>query len=207
MAEWISKNDYLSQTEMENNAFLFYSYMKNRGWTDNAISGALGCIQHESSINPGIWEGLVVSPERGFGLVQWTPSTNFTIWADSKGYSHTDGNAQCEWIDTQTGLGQWIETTSYPLSWEEFKSSTEPPGYLGYAWESNFERPGILYDPTDAANYWYEFLSGKPPDPSPGPGGLEKLIPDLDIDAIIQYGMVTKIKGGNKNGIYYPTGY
>lgn len=51
---WISKNDYLSMEEMENNAKEFHRYFIAQGWTPNAIAGMLGNVQTESFINPGI---------------------------------------------------------------------------------------------------------------------------------------------------------
>lgn len=173
---WIAKNAYLTEAEMQNNAYVFYSTMYFKGWTLNAIAGALGCMQHESTINPGIWEGLIESPERGFGLVQWTPSTNYTLWADANGYAHDDGAGQCEWIDTQSGLGQWIPTTAYPMSWDEFKASTESPEYLSMAWMNNFERPGVIYDPQEDAKKWYNYLENISPYP-PTPGERKRKMP------------------------------
>lgn len=196
---WIAKNDYLSESEMQNNAFCFYSYMYFRGWTLEAVSGALGCIQHESTINPGIWESLIINPSRGFGLVQWTPSTNYTDWADQNGYAHDDGDGQCQWIDTETeSFGQWIPTASYPESWEEFKSSNKSPEYLSLEWEYNFERPGITYDPTEDARKWYDYLKDKTPYP-PQP---QKPIPSWGAWYLTQYGAISQaVKRRNHNDI------
>ena len=74
--------------------------------------------------------------------------TNFTDWADENGYEWDNGDAQCKWIDEQTRVfGQWIQTDSYPITWEEFKSSTESIDYLAYAFLYNFERPASLDKP------------------------------------------------------------
>lgn len=187
--QWIAKNAYLSETEMQNNAYCFYCYMWAAGWSLNAICGALGCIEHESTINPGIWESLIVNPSRGFGLVQWTPSTNFTDWADQKGYDHDSGDAQCEWIDTQTGVkGQWIPSSNYPETWEEFKGSNKDIGYLSLAWEYNFERPGVTYDPTADAQKWYDYLK----DMTPYPPQPNKPIPSWGAWYLTQYGAISE---------------
>ena len=53
---WIAKNNYLTQSEMENNAIEFFNKMSSLGWSINAICGMLGNIQTESNINPGIWK-------------------------------------------------------------------------------------------------------------------------------------------------------
>lgn len=168
--DWIKGNRYLNQDEMQNNAYCFWSVMYGYGWTLNAASGALGCIQHESTINPGIWQSLNVNPELGFGLVQATPSTKMTGWLGVNGYDNDDGNGQCRWIHEQTPvIGQWIPTADYPETWEEFISSTKDPAYLSLAWINNYERPGVVYDPTEDAKYWYKYLEGMSPIP-PGPG-------------------------------------
>lgn len=203
---WIAKNEYLTEEEMQNNAYCFYSYMATHGWGLKPISGALACIEHESTINPGIWQSLIINPSNGFGLVQWTPSTNFTTWADGKGYEHDDGNGQCEWIDSVTEqVGQWIPTTDYPETFSEFKVSDKEPAYLALAWENNFERPGVTYDPTDVADKWYNYLQGMTPIP-PQPN---KPIPSWDEGAIVQYGAMasTVRKRGYINGLHYRTDY
>ena len=51
----ISNNKYLTQGEMESNAKEIYTYLSDKGWTINAISGMLGNMQRESTINPGLW--------------------------------------------------------------------------------------------------------------------------------------------------------
>lgn len=54
----ISNNKYLTQGEMESNAKEIYTYLSDKGWTINAISGLLGNMQRESTINPGLWQSL-----------------------------------------------------------------------------------------------------------------------------------------------------
>jgi len=66
----ISSNNYLSQSQMENNAMIVYDYLSKQGWSKNAICGAIANMQAESTINPGLWEkGNTTNP--GYGLVQW----------------------------------------------------------------------------------------------------------------------------------------
>lgn len=162
---WISKNAYLSQSEMENNAKLIYSYFKGKGWTLNAIAGMLGNMQQESTINPGIWQNLTPNTSMGWGLVQWTPSTNFTNWASANGYENDDGYAQLNWIEEQTvPTGQWIATSDYPMSFDEFKTSTKPPTYLASVFLKNFERAGTEKEELRKQNAvnWYNFLYNTP---------------------------------------------
>lgn len=159
---WISVNRYLSTAEMQNNAFLITSYLSSKGWTINAIAGLLGNMQSESTINPGIWQSLNEgNMSGGFGLVQWTPATNFTDWADAQGFSWSDGNAQLQWIDEETtSFGQWIITEDYPLSFKEFKDSYMPPTYLASAFLKNFERAGVEVENArrNQAQQWYYYI-------------------------------------------------
>lgn len=164
MAWIIVESRALDMSEMTNNAQEFAYYFQELGYAPNVIAGMLGNIQSESSINPGRWESdLVGVISGGFGLVQWTPSTNYTDWAAANGYERTDPTGQMNWIDAVTGpSGQWIPTSEYPMSWEEFQTSTLDAGYLAEVFLYNFERPA---DPVgnkpirhESAVYWYDNL-------------------------------------------------
>lgn len=171
-SEWIKGNRYLSVGEMQTNAGIIYNALLNEGWTANAIAGMLGNMQKESTINPGIWQNLIENPSLGYGLVQWTPSTKYTDWANANGYAIDDGDGQLVWINTQmVTSGEWIATTDYPLSFDDFKASTETPEYLAYAFMYNFERPADKNQPErqDYARYWFDWWGGEPvPPPNPG---------------------------------------
>lgn len=163
MAWVIIESAPLNDEQMANNAQEYANYMVSLGFTPESLAGQLGNIQSESSINPGRWQGDVVGDLlAGFGLVQWTPATNYINWATDHGFERTNPIGQMDWIDTETANGQWIPTASYPLSWEEFKTSTESPEYLAKAFLYNFERP---LDPgateqlrADRARHWYDTL-------------------------------------------------
>ena len=171
---WIQGNRYLSQSEMQNNALIVKQTLSSKGWSLQAIAGLLGNMQSESTINPGIWQSLNEgNMSGGFGLVQWTPATNFTDWADANGYPRTDGDAQLLWIDERTTqVGQWIPTTDYPFSFQDFKVSTESPEYLASAFLKNFERAGIEVEQERLSNArsWYNFITnGTDPDTPSNP--------------------------------------
>lgn len=170
---WIKGNRYLSTGEMQNNAQIIFNTLLLKGWTKNAIAGMLGNMQKESTINPGIWQNLNPNPLLGWGLVQWTPSTNFTDWAAANGYANDDGDAQLIWIDTVTAsVGQWIPTTQYPETFGEFKVSTQTPEYLADCFLKNFERPGEIDQPDRQryARYWFDWWEVSPvPPPNPNP--------------------------------------
>ena len=179
-------------TEARENAMEMYGVLNSLGWTVNAVSGLLGNIHVESHYNPWRYQSDDVQSfvssqtwELGYGLVQFSPCRKYLHNPQTSGYTGFDPNfsdrqgqpwdgmAQCYAID---GLpGQWIPTSSYPMSYAEFKSSTGNPGDLAMAFLLNYERPG---DPSatettrrEMANYWYQYLSGQePPGPGPGPG-------------------------------------
>lgn len=162
---WTIGNYYLSEIQMQGNVLEVYLFLSARGWTTNAIAAMCGNMQSESHINPGIWQDLIEwNYSGGFGLVQWTPATNYTEWALSYGYSITDPTGQLVWIDTITAsVGQWRESIGYPFSWDGFRTSTEDPEYLASAFLYNFERPDCPEtteaDRRSQAHRWYDFLN------------------------------------------------
>lgn len=165
---WISGNRFLSMDEMKNNAVLIRDKLLQDGWSVSAICGMLGNMQSESFINPGIWEGLNEGNlQGGYGLVQWTPATKYIDWA---GTNYQDGYRQLERINFEVDNNlQWIATTEYPLSFADFKVSTDTPYTLAMAFLKNYERPLNPNQPIrgEQANFWYEYLMGVPPEPTP----------------------------------------
>lgn len=160
---WIISNNYLTESQMQGNALEVYNFFSARGWTLNAIAGMLGNMERESNINPGLWQSLDYGNySGGYGLVQWTPATNYTDWASSRGYSITDPQGQMVWIDTMTASsGQWIATSEYNLSFNAFKASTQSPEWLASAFLKNFERAGVEAEDErrSDARKWYDYLS------------------------------------------------
>lgn len=160
---WTIGNYYLTMPQMQGNALEIYTFFAARGWTLNAIAGMCGNMQSESNINPAIWQDLIYGNySGGYGLVQWTPATNYTNWASVNGYDITDPIGQMIWIDTlSASSGQWIPTSGYPLSWDNFKTSTESPEYLASAFLKNFERAGVEVESArrSQARYWYDYLN------------------------------------------------
>lgn len=179
--EWIKGNRWLTVGEMQNNATIIFNELLKNGFTLESICGLLGntggvYTLGESSINPGIWQNLTPNPVLGFGLFQWTPSTNYTNWADVNGYDHDDGYGQLDWLINQTvPTGQWIPTSDYPETFNEFKASTKDPEYLAYVFLNNFERPANRNQPDRQRNarYWYEWYTNSyvPPENPPQNGG------------------------------------
>lgn len=75
--------DYLTGTKSIANASYMYSYFKNKGWSHNAICGFIGNTTWECYNNPALVEA---NGYGGFGIVQWTPSSEYTVWAKKRGY-------------------------------------------------------------------------------------------------------------------------
>jgi len=170
--EPISGNRYLNMEEMTNNAQYIAYYLIDKGWSANAISGILGNMQTESTINPAIWQNLDEgNTTLGFGLVQWTPATNYINWANGQGldYKMMDSNLLCILYELKNGL-QWISTSSFPLSFKEFSTSNATPEYLAHAFIVNYERPANPDQPIrqTQARHWFNVL-----DWSGGGGGSE----------------------------------
>ena len=158
------KNQYLSIEEQKINAEYIMTYLLNNGWSKNAICGMLGNMQTESTINPCIWQNLDSGNQSlGYGLVQWTPSTKYTSWATSNGYSIGDINGQLDRLQYEIDNDlQWISTTSYPLSFHDFKFSNETPEYLAQAFLINYERPNNQNQPNRStqARFWFDYFEG-----------------------------------------------
>lgn len=160
---WISGNRYLSMDEMTTNAQEIMNQLTSRGWTKNAVAGMLGNMQSESTINPGVWENLSPNVNNGYGLVQWTPATKLISWAEGEGLDYTSGDVQLQRIDWEVANNeQWIATSQYPMSFQEFKVSTLTPEYLAQVFIRNYERPRNPNQPirSTQARYWYDNLEG-----------------------------------------------
>lgn len=157
-------NSYLDTSQMTVNAQDLLNFFLGQGWTKNAICGMLGNMQTESTINYGIWESLdSTNTAGGFGLVQWTPSTVYTDWASANGYGsdHVNGEKQRILYELANNV-QWISTSSYPMTFQQFTQSTDTPENLAYAWLYDYERPASLDQPSrqTQARYWYDNLTG-----------------------------------------------
>lgn len=172
--EWIKGNRYLSQAEMENNVDIIFNYLKSKGWSDNAIAAVLGNMQEESTINPGIWQNLTPNVSSGWGLVQWTPSTKYTNWAQQNGFANDNGYAQLKWIDeVMASSGEWFQNPNYPVYYEsyaDFKTdTTHTVEWLTLCFLHSFERTtNHIQNRVDNANAWYTYITGLTPQP-PGP--------------------------------------
>ena len=174
---FVTGNRYLTDAEMRTNAIYIWDYLGQRGWTRNAVAGMLGNMQTESTINPGIWQGLNEGHGPAYGLVQWDPYTKYTSWCEANGLEPSHMGSALKRIEWELANGeQYYATDSYPLSFSEYKVSTQSANYLGMAFLNNYERPADRDQPNRGtqAEYWYGVLAGH----TPGSGGTNPDEPD-----------------------------
>lgn len=174
---WIVKvgvSAYLTQSEMENNATEFYGYFNSKGFTIESVAGMLGNLQQESNINPGMKQ--TASASSGWGLIQWTPSSNLTDYATAHGSVWSTGEIQTQlmWDEIINRYGgQWIPKPSlgYDYTGAEFSQLTDvAEACKAYLYER--ERAGVeaLNKRLNYASNWYKYLTGvTPPTPPESP--------------------------------------
>lgn len=164
----ISENRYLSYAEALENSKAIFSQFKAYEWSDIAICAMLGNMWRESTVNPGIWQNLTVDTSMGYGLVQWTPSTNYTWWAVEMGYEIDNIYAQCNRIEYEFNNGlQYYPTDEYPLTADEFRYyNGNDLDYMTAAFLANYERAGVsaLEERIEYAHKFYNDLKGTTPD-------------------------------------------
>lgn len=141
---WYGSNVYLTLNQQKFNGKSAINYFKNLstyGWSNNSICAILGNMCFESSLNPQLQQ----RGGSGYGLVQWTPKSNLTSRAKAikQGSTYDTMFTQLSVIDYEVKTKkQWIKTTRYPLTFEEFVTdSTHDILYLTGAWLCNYERP------------------------------------------------------------------
>lgn len=177
------------------NAVFIRDYLLAKGWTLTAICGAMGNFDAETggSLNPNTYENWTVKPDignYGYGLAQWTPWLGKAGYEDAESQRHYHGSnnptfgrwcldngrdkatmeAQLDYLDA--GLGGYKSTSTFPESFEDFKTSSASANYLAKEFYVNYERSaaGNYGDRPDRADEWYDFLSGgdaPPVDPDP----------------------------------------
>lgn len=184
-ADWQAKTlGGYSRTSNEalQNAICTYRKLYSLGWSLNAICAIYGNFEAESGYNPWRWESDSVpsypdTPSYGYGLPQFTPSSKYISDSNAKGYfgyspnwvghagNPNDGDAQLEFIHN---YADYYSTSSYPLTFEEFKVSQLSAGTLARAWLYNYERPADPASTEDyraeSADYWFGILSQYNPD-------------------------------------------
>lgn len=213
MAEYLTPyNRGLTRDEMEINARYFAAYLLGKGWTLQAICGALGNWESECKLNPNDPQndanGFPTSSSSrsgGYGLAQWTPCSNKILWwCEQKGITPTrsdDSPAgsfemqieyheyECKYGLKGSGDKTWYSNHGYSYSWEEYKTSTDDPAVLANAYYWQYERSAAL-DPATRPNQaiaWYNFLSGSDLPDVPGGGGSVTLPGKMSLNQLLLY--------------------
>lgn len=177
MGEWVGGNNYLTETQMQQNATNVFNWAYLQGWSYNAIAAILGNMESESNINPQLWESLTVNLERGYGLTQWTPATKLIDWCAAEGLNFSDGDAQLERIDYEMMHDlQWFRNPKAPIkdppmTFLEWSISEKPVSRLANYFLWYYEHPAQTIQPQRAENAakWYRFITGLDPEPDPEP--------------------------------------
>ena len=189
---WVSRDDYLSQSEMENNANIIINYYRGQGLEDRTIAAILGNMQAESTISPVLTER---GGGGGYGLVQWTPMSNLTDACNILGLSpYTSGDVQIQVIIQEIigpqSIRQWYTSQGFisnyynsgatndmiGISGNDFLHNTMNwnPDKLAVMFMAGYERPS--YNPLinhyqnrmQYALNWFNYMGGVvPPTPTP----------------------------------------
>lgn len=157
-----------TEDQQKANMTYIYRFLTAEGWSVNAIAAMIGNMIAESALNPGRWQSdNVGNTSSGYGLVQWTPASNYINWVYSEGYSdpsEMDTALRRIIYEKQTGA-QWIATSEYNFSFSEFAASDSDVGELAAAFLLNYERPADQSASVQAyraalASIAYTYLTG-----------------------------------------------
>lgn len=155
------------------------------------LHGILGNIDAESTFSPNLEE----KGGQGYGLVQWTPVSVLQSHCNILGLSpYTSGDVQIdviinEILGSPTSVNEWYTTSGFISNYYNSGATQDMIGITGrdfldnkMNWESDklaimfmagYERPS--YDPSvnhfdyrkERALFWYKFMGGVPPTPTP----------------------------------------
>jgi GH25 family lysozyme M1 (1,4-beta-N-acetylmuramidase)/predicted secreted protein len=177
-----SSNAYPTSAQMTANAQYILNFLTSfpYNWTAQAVCGMLGNMQTESQINPGVWQNLdATNTSGGFGLVQWTPSTTLTNWANNLKLDPKSMYTQLRRIIYELENGLQFYPSSYSsMTFKQYIASTDTPANLAYVWLNNYERPANRDQPdrqTQATN-WFNTLDFKGLDSPPAFGGWSNYV-------------------------------
>lgn len=151
------ENKFLSESEKKHNATIIYIRLKDEGFSTQAISGILGNWEHESSINPGMWQNQSTgSASLGYGLAQWTPSTKITNYLTNKGLEINDGDGQLDYF-IENVSSDW-STPNSGMGFPAFKTSTDTPEKLSDVFQRSYEHGWYNANIRSYAKKWFNWL-------------------------------------------------
>lgn len=169
--EDINKNTNTTEftkEEMETVAKYVWNYLGSNGWSLNAVAGLLGNMQYMSTLNPKLQR----ASDSGFGLLQWTPKSVLTAWAQENDFEDTkDINCQLERIIWEKDNNENYQQNIYNYDFLSFSTSLDSPYILACAFAFDYERSEIARNGSSsekenlqkergqAADEWYRFLA------------------------------------------------
>lgn len=179
---WFNSNDYgsLTQDERYHNAQNVYYFFKTLwGWRTEAIAALAGNMEAESWLSPTQWQGGDAW-SGGLGLLQWTPYTLLTDWAQDNGLDPFDGLTQLKRLvyEYQNGL-EYYQTPLFPYppyTWYQFAHTdigsdgnyiTVEQATEAFVW--CYLRPAdpsaTMANRKSAANKYFDYFQTLPPNP------------------------------------------
>lgn len=161
-AAWYCSNSRLSDDQMKVNAQYILNYLRDRGWTKEAVCGMLGSMEVESSINPGAWYGFVEG-SAAFGLVQWNPTSKYFDWADANGYARESMIGQLQRIIYEVENREQYCEYGTPYSFYDYTQSTQTPYELGRQFTWHYENGDFSVEVANDRGYrakkWFDTLA------------------------------------------------
>lgn len=109
-------------------------------------SAIFGNWWRESTMNPGVWEGLIVGGNAGYGLGQWTGDRRTALFSYMEEHHHQIGDGDGQ-IDFFVEEDDWQASTSTPLHFDTLTdfltSSSTDVDALTETFMNAWERPGV----------------------------------------------------------------
>ena len=179
---WVATDQYLPQTNRDDNARKIWTYLVRLGWSKTAVAGILGNMDVESTMNPALIEGrtepllitntqcLLIPNTLGVGLVQWTGDTttppagqklaSFAIRYNLDWY---DGDLQCFRLERECDEDLQFDhgtVDGVQYDWNTYITSTESPEQLAKVWQYLYERGGSDTETRQTkARYYFDMLN------------------------------------------------
>lgn len=112
----------------------------------NVVAAICGNFWQESTVNPGIWEGLVVG-NPGYGLGQWTDNpplvtrrTALFNWLSANGYAQDSGEGQLAFLVAENiWVPSLFQQSAYNTLSDFFASTSTNLSDLTHEWMYHWE--------------------------------------------------------------------
>lgn len=194
IGSYFVEQDEPSQAQ-KHNAEQVFAYLNAQGWTPLAISGVLGNMQHESSINPAaiqyrsslpnqaanlsdVPNSVMMNYLHGMGLIQWDTRDNQGIhrlpaFAERYNMNWYDGNCQTfrlqRELETDSQYHYWTERSidGHVWTFAEYVStaSGQTPSQMAHIFATCRVKPETQVYIRENAEYWYNYFENYMPLP------------------------------------------